>query len=558
MSNEEEQERVQEQPDKKGLLTLEKKEDSTIQEGQDPLAPFFTQFFKFTLRSYLFILVMLGGTGVMLYSYFYQVRFGMQVTGLNVPVYWGFYIPNFIFFIGIGHAGTFITAALRLAQAEWRRPITRLAELITVLALTFGMINIVFDVARIDRVPNNLLMFGRFQSPLLWDVVAVSTYLILASVSLYGAMIPDFAHMRHRVRNDWLVKLYRILSFDWRGTKRQWHKLETALYIISVLVVPTMVLVHTVISFIISMSVHPLWHESVFGPFFVAGALHSGIGFILILMYLLRKFYHMEDLLTIRHFDNMGKLAITMSFIWLYFTGVEFMTSFYGAEPLHFSVLMRRMTSTTHGPVFIFMVFGNFVLPVIILLAKRTSPIWAAIAGILINMAMWVERYLILIPTLETPRLPYDKVIYMPSIYEVGMTAGSIFAFALAYYLFTKFFPVIPIWEVNKEEETALHSKDDFAVAHQKEKPDSTVKIGMYLVFVAYLLAEVTIVAILLNGIRNGIIFGVVNQEIRDLASLMMSLGANTIFLPIHLGTTYAFGKFLWFMIKEYEEGAEE
>lgn len=532
-------------------MKAEETKTVAAKEGQDKFAPFFGQFFKFNLRSVLFMAFLSLGAVMMVYSYFAQLRFGMSVTGLNVPIYWGFYIPNFIFFIGISHAGTFITAALRLTLAEWRRPITRLAEAITVLGLNFGVLNIVFDVAKIERVPNNLLMFGRFESPLLWDIVAVATYLILAAVSLYGSLIPDLAHMKNRVKNLWLKKFYRIISFDWRGTRRQWHKLETSLFILSVLVIPTMVLVHTVIAFILSMSVHPLWHESVFGPFFVAGALHSGIGFILMMMYLLRRFYHLEDLITKRQFDNMGKLSIVMCFIWLYFTGVEVLTTFYGAEPLHMAVLLRRFTSSRHGPLLVFMVLGNFAIPVMILLFKRTKPIWAFIAGLLINMAMWVERYLIMIPTLETPHLPYDKVVYTPSIYEWGMAVGSIMTFALVYYLFTKVFPIIPIWEVTHEEEKALHSPDPNAVAHPKEKPDSFVKLGQYSILFGYVFVELFIMAILLNGIRNGIIFGILVEEIADTASLVISLGVNIVFLPIHLGTTYAVGRLMWFLIRD-------
>jgi molybdopterin-containing oxidoreductase family membrane subunit len=532
-------------------MKAEGSEKIKAKEGKDELAPFFTQFLKFTPRSFIFMAIMSLGTIWMLYSYGAQLRYGLSVTGLNNPIYWGFYIPNFVFFIGISHAGTFITAALRLAGAEWRRPVTRLAEAVTVLGLNFGGLNIAFDVARIERVPNNLLMFGRFESPLLWDIAAVATYLILSSVSLYTSMFPDIAHMKNRVKNVWLKKLYRILSLDWRGTAHQWHKLETSLFILSILIIPTMMLVHTVIAFILSMSVHPLWHESVFGPFFVAGALHSGIGFILMMMYLLRRFYHMEDLLTPRHFDNMGKLSMVMCFVWLYFTAIEFMTTFYGHEPLHMAVLLRRLISPRHGPVFTYMVLGDFALPVLILMFKRKEPIWAFIAGLLINVAMWVERYLILIPTLETPHLPYDLVVYTPSFYEWGMAVGSIMTFLLVYYLFTKFFPIIPAWEVTHEEEKALHSKDPNAVAHPRDEPDTFVTVGKYAVFFTFLLVELGIFAILINGIRNGIIFALVATEIADTASLIFSLGAFTTFAPIHLGTTYAVGRLMWYLIRD-------
>ncbi|MFQ5816026.1 MAG: NrfD/PsrC family molybdoenzyme membrane anchor subunit, partial [Candidatus Hydrothermarchaeaceae archaeon] len=449
---------------------------------------------------------------------------------------------------------------LRLVGADWRRPITRLAESITVIGLWFGAMNIAFDVGRIDRSPANLLKFGRFQSPLLWDVVAVSTYIMLATISLYVALIPDLAHMRDRTKSKSWRRLYSVLSLNWGGTKTQWIRIEKALLILAILVVPTMVLVHTVVSYVFSMSVQPMWHESIFGPFFVAGALHSGVALILVIMYLLRRFYHLENLLTLRHFDNMGKLLIAMAFIWLYLTGAEHLTAYYGAEPAIMAALSDRVLGR-FSPIWVFMMFANFVIPAGILLLRRT-PGWTFIAGLSVVAGMWVERLLILIPTLENPRLPYAEAIYTPTWVEYGLVIGSLSFFALLYYLFTKFFPIIPIWEVKREEEKALgmhnggESVDEAQVEEGglpllRDGSDKTVRIAQYALLGFFLFAEFFVMGIILNGIRNGILFGIVNREIADWASLGFSIGVNSVFLPIHIGTTYAVGRLAWFLIRE-------
>ncbi len=544
---------------------MDAKESETIEVEEDD-AIFYSQLFNFRWTSLIVLGVLSAGTALLAFSYFWQLRHGLSVTGLNVPVYWGLYIPNFIFYIGISHAGTFITAVLRIVQADWRRPITRLAETITVIGLWFGLMNIAFDAGRIDRTPANLLKYGRFQSPLLWDVAAISTYVMLATISLYIALMPDIAHMRDRTKSKSLRLLYSILSLNWRGGKMQWIHLEKALLVISILVVPTMVLVHTLVSYILAMTVQPLWHESIFGPFFIAGALHSGVGAILVLMYLLRRFYHLENLLTQRHFDNMGKLLITMSFIWLYFTGAEHITAYYGAEPAIMAVLTDRVTGR-FMPIWVFMMLANFVIPAGILLLRRT-PKWSFIAGLSVMAGMWVERLLILVPTLENPRLPYAEAIYTPTWVEYGLVIGSLSFFLLLYYLFTKLFPIIPIWEVKREEEAALGMHDggedisEGGVEEENSTPlpyegDKTVRIAQYTILGIFLFAEFFIMGILINGIRNGIIFGFLNKEIADAASFSFSIGINSLFLPIHIGTTYAVAKLMWFLIRGGGEAKE-
>src|SRR3990172_2202229 len=259
---------------------------------------------------YLTVVILGAFVLLAIYAYITQFQKGLGVTGLNRPTFWGVYITNFVFFIGIGHAGTLISAILRLAQAEWRRAITRSAEVITVLVLFFGVGNILIDLGRPDRL-FNMLLYGRFQSPLLWDFVSISTYLTASTVYLYLPLIPDIAILRDTAgKRKWL---YSVLALGWKGTEKQQQILEKAIAIMAILVIPIAVSVHTVVSFVFSMTIQPMWHSSIFGPYFVAGAIFSGIAALIIAMALIRKIYKLDDYLKNIHFNNLGILLLVMS-----------------------------------------------------------------------------------------------------------------------------------------------------------------------------------------------------------------------------------------------------
>ena len=224
--------------------------------------------------------------------YLHQYRHGLGVTGLARPIFWGVYITNFVFFIGISHAGTLISAILRLAKAEWRRSITRSAEVITVLVLFFGVGNILMDLGRPDRM-FNIIQFAQFRSPLLWDVSSITIYLTASSIYLYLPLIPDIALLRdYSGRRKWF---YRIFALGWKGTERQHHLLEKGIAFMAILVIPVAISVHTVVSFVFAMTIQPMWHSAIFGPYFVAGAIFSGIAGLIVAMNLIRKIYHLED-----------------------------------------------------------------------------------------------------------------------------------------------------------------------------------------------------------------------------------------------------------------------
>ncbi len=407
------------------------------------------------------------------YAYFTQFRLGLGVTGLNQPVSWGFYITNFVFFIGISHAGTLISAILRLCMAEWRRPITRMAEVITVMVLAIGGANILVDLGRPDRFLN-VFWYGRYQSPLLWDATSISAYFTASTVYLWLPMIPDIAILRDTVSKRWRW-FYQILAIGWRGTKRQIRALENGITVMSIIVIPIAVSVHTVVSFVFSMTLQPMWHSTIFGPYFVVGAIFSGIAALIIAMLILRKVYHLEAYLKEVHFFNLGSLLLVMTLIWTYFTFAEYLTGFYGSEPEEMKVFWSKF-SGPYALYFWAMVVCNFVVPMACLSSRKKHLFpKTLIASITICIGMWLERFIIVVPTLANPRLEYGPGEYIPSWVEWGETAGCFALFILFYLLFTKFFPIISIWEIREGRVEGLKHMNDRVRGYLPDTPGAEI-----------------------------------------------------------------------------------
>ena len=390
------------------------------------------------------LLTMVGFGAV---AYLTQFVNGLGATGLHEPVSWGFYVTNFVFFIGISHAGTLISAILRLSKAEWRRPVTRMAEVITCMVLLVGGGQILIDLGRPDRLLN-VIQYGRYQSPLLWDATSISAYLTASTVYLYLPMIPDIAILRDRTTK--YNFLYRVLALGWRGTQKQQKILNRAITIMMVVVIPIAVSVHTVVSFVFSMTLQPMWHSTIFGPYFVVGAIFSGIGALIIAMLIFRKAYKLESYLKPIHFQYLGQLLLVMSLLWFYFTFAEYLTAYYGGEPEEMKVFFSKFTGDFRWE-FWSMVGCNFIIPMACLTSLKKNPIPRVLtASIFIVIGMWLERFIIVVPTLSNPRLPFRLGSYMPTWVEWGEFTGSLGVFALFYLLFTKFFPVISIWEIHE------------------------------------------------------------------------------------------------------------
>src|SRR5437762_13271730 len=382
----------------------------------------------------------------------HQLRNGMGVTGLQRPVFWGFYIVYFVFWIGISHAGTLISAILRLTDAAWRKPITRAAEAITVFCLMIGGL---FPIIHLGRAwffywlipyPNSRLIWPNFRSPLVWDLSAIITYVTGSVIYLYLPLIPDMAQLaEHNV--PWRRRLYRILSLGWTGSDREWHALERAMKLMAGLILAVAVSVHTVVAWDFAMSVAPMWHSTIFGPYFVAGAIFSGIAALLVVMAILRKVLGLELYLTEHHFNNLSKLLLLMSLLWLYFTLAEHLTVWYGNEPKEMAVFGAK-TRAGYAPYFWGMVVLNFVVPFTLLGIRKLRSIGTAVfSSACVLVGMWLERYLIVVPTLSNPRLASAASSYAPSWVEIAITAATFAGMVLLYLIFSKLVPIIAVWE---------------------------------------------------------------------------------------------------------------
>jgi len=435
-------------------MSNENKDAAADFEDAEILRPIEQSGVGFRVATTMLLLVILGAWVI----FGRQLLYGLGVTGLNQPVVWGFYIVNFVFFIGISHAGTLISAILRLSKAEWRRPITRMAEVTTVIVLAIGGFHPVLDLGRPDRMLN-IFTSGRLQSPLLWDVSAITAYFVASTVYLYIPMIPDIALLRDR--GVWPHWYYRFAAWGWQNTPRQRAVLERAITVMMVFVIPIAVSVHTVISYIFAMTVQPGWHSTIFGPYFVVGAIFSGIAALLMVMIVLRRVYHLERYLKQVHFDHLSKLLLVMSLLWFYFTFSEYLTAFFGNEPSEMRVFYYKLT----GPYAIFywgMVACNFLIPVGILSFRRTRTIPGIfIASIAVVIGMWLERLNIVVPSLANPRLPFPTGFYIPSLVEWAMFAGGIATLMLGFVLFARFFPLICIWEIQEGREHSVQETSD-------------------------------------------------------------------------------------------------
>jgi Ni/Fe-hydrogenase subunit HybB-like protein len=427
----------------------------------DLLRPLLETSWRFyALVAFLAGIVLMG-----LGTWAYQMFNGFGVTGINNPIFWAFYITNFVFWIGISHAGTLISAILRLVNAGWRRPVTRCAEVITAFALMIGALFPIIHLGRpwlffwLMPYPSSRLIWPNFRSPLVWDFFAITTYLTGSVLFLVLPMIPDFALVRDHT-TGLRGRIYGALALGWQGTPKQWHRLESAMSIMAIAIIPVAVSVHTIVSFDFSMAPVPMWHSTMFGPYFVAGAIFSGIAGLIIAMAALRKFLHIEAYLHPVHFQNLGKLLLMMSLLWGYFVFAERLTIWYGNGSAEIAVL-RVTQKGSFAPLYWTMVVVNFVIPVSILSIRKLRTITGCViasCGVLVGM--WLERFLIVVPSLGHKYLPYSWGVYRPRPVEIMITISTFAAMTLLYVLFSKFVPIISIWEMKVGEqethETAL------------------------------------------------------------------------------------------------------
>jgi Ni/Fe-hydrogenase subunit HybB-like protein len=400
-------------------------------------------------------------------AYSLQLRRGLGVTGLNTPEYWGIYIICFVFFIGISHAGTLISAILRLSKAEWRRAITRSAEFITVLVIAFGAVQPVLDLGRPDRVLY-VIIHGQPWSPLLWDVCSIGLYFTASSIYLYVPMIPDLAVIRDlQIRPTWL---YWFLAIGYHDTPRSRRILQRIIAVLAVAVIPIAVSVHTVIAWIFALTLRPMWHSTIFGPYFVVGAIYSGIAALILAMAVLRRVYRLEAYFKPVHFNNMGLLLLVMSLLWTYFTFAEYLTAFYGGEAAELATFWSKLTGAYAFP-FWLMVASCFVVPLALMSRRATrGPRGTTIASAFVVLGMWLERFTIVVPTSVHPRIEMASALYHPSWVELSIMAATFSGFILVYMVATKFFPIISLWEIQEGREEGVHEVAERVTSYLPEE----------------------------------------------------------------------------------------
>lgn len=387
-----------------------------------------------------------------------QIDKGHIVTGMRDNVVWGVYIVNFIFFMGLSYAGALLSGVMHLFSTGWRKPVIRIAELITVISLVIGPFFIFFCVGRLDRL-YFLVTHPRIQSPITWDVIAISTDLIGCFLFLYLSFIEDFAILRDyeglRVAS-WKKKLYRVLALGYNGTEKQARILKSAKNIMAAMIIAIAIIVYSVLAWIFGVTLQPGWHSTIFGPYFVIAAVFSGTGLLIILMWIFRKIYHLEEYITKRHFINVGVLLMIIAAFYGYFTFSDYITKWYGSIKMD-SLLIDKLFNDYYG-LFIFANYIGILLPCIIIAFPRFRTIRnITIAAVIAVVALWVNRYIIVIPTLETPFLPIqdarpDWLRYSPTWIEWALTLAGVSVYGMLFMLVSKIAPIISISEMQEKD----------------------------------------------------------------------------------------------------------
>ncbi|MFW9929541.1 MAG: NrfD/PsrC family molybdoenzyme membrane anchor subunit [Candidatus Thorarchaeota archaeon] len=425
--------------------------------------------------AFLLIFVIIGIVAII-----NQLITGLHVTGMSNRVFMGLYIVNFVFFIGISHAGTLISAILRVGNVKWRTPITRMAETITVFALIIGASMVLIDMGRLDRV-FNLIFYGRIASPLVWDFLSLTTYLVGSVTFLYLPLIPDFAILRDRNRslNNRRYKAYRILAVNWQGTSEQEKKLKRGMGIMAFLIIPVAVSVHTVISWIFSMTWRPYWHSTIFGPDFVVGAIYSGIAAIILAMAIFRKLYKLEGFITEKHFKNLAYLMMLFGMILLYFTISEYLTSGY-THWTDDATLLHQLYFGWFAWLFWGFMFTTFFIPLAILFFPKTRHVKGIVfSAFVVVIGMWLERYLIVVPVVSLGPVDLTWVLYVPTITEILITVAAVALFLLFYTVTSKIFPIVCMWEmIEHEEEEGLQTTEPSPISEKMPHVPDGVIVG--------------------------------------------------------------------------------
>lgn len=418
---------------------------------------------KFGKQGKIWVGILIFFCVIGLIAYIRQLSKGLQVTAMRDYASWGIYISNFVFFVAISLVGSLITAVLRLTDVHWSTPLTRIAEIIAVSAITFASIIIIVDMGRPDRF-YNLFIHGRLQSPIVWDVIVITTYFFISLLLLYFPLLPDLQIMLHfkETTHKGLYKLYHFLGSFWKNTAGQIRISDKAITILSITIIPVAFAIHTVTSWLFATTYRPGWDSTNFGAYFISGAFLVGAGAVLVAMYVFRQHYKLEKYITEDHFDKMGKIVVMLALLYLYFNVNEFLVPAFKMKKPEEEHL-RGLFTGEFAPVFWFAVSMAMFAPILILIFKKgRKPLPAFIAGLMVVIGSWFKRYLIVTPTLLHPFLPMQDVPasyrhYFPTWEEWAITIGSLAGALLIITFFARIFPIIPIQETITE--TEQHEK---------------------------------------------------------------------------------------------------
>jgi len=419
---------------------------------------------KFGWKGKVWVIVLLIFCVIGLVAYILQLSEGLVVTSMRDYASWGIYISNFVFFVAISLVGSLITAVLRLTNVRWSTPLTRIAEIIAVSAITFASIIIVVDMGRPERF-YNLFTHGRLQSPIVWDVIVITTYFFISLLLLYLPLLADFNIMLQikKSTGNRLNKLYSYLGSFWKNKPEQIKINNRSIQILSITIIPVAFAIHTVTSWLFATTYRPGWDSTNFGAYFIAGAFLVGSGAVLVAMYIFRRAYKLDKYITTDHFDRMGKIVVMLALVYLYFNVNEFLAPAFKMKKTEEGYLLGLFTGD-YSKVFWFALSTAIFIPILILVNKKgRRPLPAFIAGCLVVIGSWFKRYLIVTPTLLNPLLPMRDVPdsyrhYFPSWQEWAIAMGSLAGMMLIITIFARLLPIIPIQETIDEMEE--HEKD--------------------------------------------------------------------------------------------------
>jgi len=398
-----------------------------------------------------FALVML-----LFYAIGYVLIRGVGVWGINIPVGWGFAIVNFVWWIGIGHAGTLISAVLLLLNQKWRTSINRFAEAMTLFAVGCAGLFPLLHLGRpwffywLFPYPSTMGVWPQFRSPLVWDVFAVATYFTVSLLFWFVGLIPDLATLRDRATTRTSRITYGMLAMGWRGSAMHWHRYEVAYLLLAGLATPLVVSVHTVVSFDFAIAILPGWHSTIFPPYFVAGAIYSGFAMVLTLAIPLRAVYHLEDFITMRHLENMAKVMLATGLIVAYGYLMELFMAWYSGNVYEGFTAWNRIVGP-YGPAYWALILCNVVLPQALWFKRvRTNVPTLFALALVVNLGMWLERFVIVITSLHRDFLPSSWGMYSPTFWDWAVFTGTIGLFVALVFLFIRFLPMISIFEMRE------------------------------------------------------------------------------------------------------------